>query len=124
MRIKNLFRDCSEFIAGDATRLRELVNQHNDKNFAGRYSLAHAVVEPGKKSVLHKMLTSEAYYILEGRGIMHIGDEDAEVGAGDFIDIPPGAAQWIENIGKTPLVFLCIVDPAWRKEDEVVIAIR
>ncbi|MBI4281405.1 cupin domain-containing protein [Candidatus Uhrbacteria bacterium] len=121
MRIKNLLRDCPEFIAGDATRLRELINPLNDKGFAGRYSLAHAIVEPGKKSALHKMLTSEAYYILEGSGIMHIAEEQAEVGAGDFIDIPPGAIQWIENTGQDNLVFLCIVDPAWWKEDEVVL---
>ncbi len=121
MFIKNLLRDCPEFIAGDATRLHELVNPHNDKGFAGRYSLAHAIVEPQKKSAPHKMLTSEAYYILEGNGVMHIGDEQVEVGAGDFIDIPPGAVQWIENTGQGNLVFLCIVDPAWRKDDEVVL---
>lgn len=120
MRIKNILRDCPEFIAGDATRLRELINPLNDKGFVGRYSLAHAIVEPGKKSMPHKMLTNEAYYILEGSGIMHIGDEEASVGVGDFIDIPPGAPQWIENTGTNNLVFLCIVDPAWRKEDEVV----
>lgn len=72
MRIKNLLRDCPEFIAGDATRLRELINPLNDKGFAARYSLAHAIVESGKKSTPHKMLTSEAYYILEGSGMMHI----------------------------------------------------
>ncbi len=117
--IKNL-RDCPEFVSGDHAALRELVNPHHDVGFAGRYSLAHAVVEPGKKSFAHKMLTSEVYYILEGNGIMHIDAEQSNVGPEDMIAIPPRALQWIENIGAVNLVFLCIVDPAWRKEDEVV----
>lgn len=121
MRIKNLIRDCPEFIAGDHTRLRELISPHHDQGFAGRYSLAHAIVEPGKKSTPHKMLTSEVYYILEGKGVMHIEDGTAEVGLGDCIDIPPGKTQWIENTSTEPLVFLCIVDPAWRKKDEVAV---
>ena len=49
---------------------------------------------------------------------MHVDQETAEVGPGIVIDIPPYAVQFIENIGKTDLVFLCIVDPAWCPEDE------
>lgn len=121
MFIKNLLRDCPEFIAGDDTRLRELVNPLHAANFPARYSLAHAIVEPGKQSTPHKMLTSECYYILSGKGTMHIDKETAEVGTGDLVSIPPGATQWIKNSETDPLVFLAIVDPAWRKEDEVII---
>lgn len=121
MFIKNLLRDCPEFIAGDGTRLRELVNPLHDANFPARYSIAHAIVDPGKKSTPHKMLTSEVYYLLSGKGTMHIEEETAEVETGDMISIPPGATQWIENTAADPLVFLAIVDPAWRKEDEVVL---
>lgn len=120
MFIKNLLRDCPEFIAGDETRLRELANPLHDKGFPARYSIAHAIVEPGKKSTPHKMLTSEVYYILEGQGQMHIEDETAKIGVGDMISIPSKATQWIENTGTVRLVFLCLVDPAWRKEDEII----
>jgi mannose-6-phosphate isomerase-like protein (cupin superfamily) len=51
---------------------------------------------------------------------MHIDDEVQTVGAGDAIYIPPHARQYISNIGAEPLIFICIVDPAWRKEDETV----
>jgi mannose-6-phosphate isomerase-like protein (cupin superfamily) len=34
--------------------------------------------------------------------------------------IPPGAEQHIRNTGAGDLKFLCIVDPAWRAEDEEV----
>jgi mannose-6-phosphate isomerase-like protein (cupin superfamily) len=29
--------------------------------------------------------------------------------------------QWLENTGKEEIEFLCIVDPAWRPEDEEVL---
>jgi len=118
MFIKDL-KDCEEFIAGDNTILRELL--HPDKaDLQLRYSLAHAVVKPGRTSYLHKLKTSEVYYILEGEGIMFIDDESERVGVGQAIYIPPNAKQCIQNTGSIDLVFICIVDPAWRKEDEEV----
>lgn len=118
MFIKNL-QDCEEFIAGDDSLLRELL--HPDKaDLAISYSLAHAVVKPGQTSKPHKLKTSEVYYILEGEGIMHINGESERVKPGQAIYIPPNSKQYIRNSGRTELKFLCIVDPAWRHEDEEV----
>ncbi|NJK27989.1 MAG: cupin domain-containing protein [Coleofasciculaceae cyanobacterium SM2_3_26] len=112
-------RDCEEFIAGDRTRLRELL--HPDKHpLMLRYSLAHATVAPGEISDLHSLTTSEVYYILSGKGEMHIDSEVQILEPGDALYIPPNAKQRIRNVGEDPLVFLCIVDPAWRSADETV----
>lgn len=119
MLVKDLL-NCQEFIAGDATILKELL--HPDKeNIKLRYSLAHATLKTGKISMPHKLKTSEVYYIIEGEGLMHIEGESSKVQAGQAIYIPPNTKQFIENIGKSDLKFLCIVDPAWKKEDEVVL---
>jgi mannose-6-phosphate isomerase-like protein (cupin superfamily) len=119
MFIKDL-KDCQEFIAGDNTILRELL--HPDKaDLNLRYSLAHAVLKPGKISQPHKLKTSEVYYIMEGEGIMYINKEIAKVSAGQAVYIPPNLSQHIHNSGSTDLKFLCIVDPAWRIEDEEVL---
>lgn len=116
MYVKNL-KDCEEFISRDGAILRELL--HADKGtFAFRYSLAHAKIKPGVKTQPHKLKTSEVYYILSGKGRMFIDKETREVGPGDAIDIPPLAVQCIENTGREDLDFICIVDPAWRLEDE------
>src|SRR5512137_1789323 len=118
MFIRNL-NDCPEFIAGDHCRLREIL--HPDKaDLALRYSLAHAVVAPGQTTWLHALRTSEVYYILSGEGSMHVDGERSVVHPGDTVYIPPKAKQQITNTGPQDLVFLCIVDPAWRAEDEVV----
>ncbi len=111
--------DCAEFLAGDSTRLRELL--HPDKQpIELRYSLAHATLAVGETSQPHSLKTSEVYYILSGEGEMHIGEETQIVEPGDAVYIPPNARQFIHSCGSEPLVFICIVDPAWRKEDETV----
>lgn len=113
--------DCSEFTAGDGTALRELLNPDKHPVHC-RYSLAHATLAAGHLSILHRLKTTEVYYILAGQGRMEIDGHSRAVTAGDTIYIPPSASQRIENTGTTPLEFLCIVDPAWRPEDEDVLA--
>ena len=115
------FNDCQEIIAGDSTILRELLSGLNDPADV-RYSLAHAKLLPGKQSLKHALKTSEVYYIITGLGRMHIGEEISEVGSRDTVYIPPQAVQYIENIGDTELEFICIVDPAWRVENEIVVS--
>ncbi len=112
--------NCPEFTAGDNCTLREIL--HPDKaDLKLRYSLAHAVVKPGETTRPHRLRTSEVYYILDGEGIMHIDGESSPAGSGSTIYIPPMARQSITNAGKGNLRFICIVDPAWRKEDEEVL---
>ena len=119
MIIKRLNK-CKKFISRDKAILRELL--HRDKgNFKFRYSLAHAVVKPGKVTRPHKLKTSEVYYILKGSGLMRVGKETRKVNKGCAVYIPPRSVQYIQNTGNSDLVFLCIVDPAWRKKDEEII---
>ena len=111
--------DCPEFIAGDGTVLRELLNP--DKHaVAVRYSVAHATLAQGSSSQLHYLTTTEVYYILRGSGRMQIDSETREVFPGDLIYIAPHAKQRITALSSEPLEFLCIVDPAWRAADEVI----
>ena len=112
-------KECTEFTAGDSTHLREIL--HPDKmDISLHYSLAHAIVKTGETSFKHALTTSEVYIILKGRGRMFVDEEAQEVTKGHVIYIPPNAVQYIENIGTEDLIFYCIVDPAWREEDEIV----
>lgn len=52
---------------------------------------------------------------------MHIDQESREVRKGSVVYIPPNAVQHITNVGDEELEFLCVVDPAWRPEDEEII---
>jgi mannose-6-phosphate isomerase-like protein (cupin superfamily) len=108
------------FKAGDASFLRELLHPAKDPLKIG-YSLAHAEIAPGGTTLPHRLKSAEVYYILEGRGLMHVGDEQAEVGPGQAVYIPPRELQFIENAGPGRLALLCIVDPAWTPAAEEVV---
>lgn len=83
--------------------------------------MAHARLPVGEWSSLHRLTSSEVYYILSGSGRMEIDGRAREVHPGDAVYIPPGARQRIFSLGPDPLEFLCIVDPAWRVEDEEIL---
>lgn len=118
MFLKHL-KNCREFIAGDGSLLRELL--HPEKaDLQVHYSLAYAKIMAGQATKPHKLKSSEVYYITAGEGLMHVDEKSLEVGPECAVYIPPGARQYIENTGDSDLKFLCIVDPAWREEDEEV----
>jgi len=111
--------DCKEILAGDNTLLRELL--HPVRNPAAiRYSVAHASLARNTASLPHRLKASEVYYFISGQGRMHVDGEVSPVGPEQVLYVPPGAVQHLENTGAGELVFLCIVDPAWRAEDEEV----
>jgi mannose-6-phosphate isomerase-like protein (cupin superfamily) len=115
--------DCKVITTLDGTILREVLNPLRDgPTLKLRYSIAHAKVPPGNASLPHRLTkSSEVYYFLEGTGIMHIGEVSSEVEAGSLVYVPPNATQYLENTGNQDIVFLCIVDPYWRPEDEELI---
>ncbi|MBP1928836.1 mannose-6-phosphate isomerase-like protein (cupin superfamily) [Methanolinea mesophila] len=83
------------------------------------YSLAHAIVGAGESTLPHRLKSSsEVYVLLNGKGVIHVDDVQAEVCPGMAVVVPPGERQWIENTGDTDLEFLVIVEPYWREEDE------
>jgi len=118
MWVRNLDA-CAKIVANDLTELRELFHPEQDSLPVG-YSLAHAVIRYGQRSVRHHLEgRSEVYYLLAGTGRMHVGGETREVRAGDALLIPAGAVQFLENTGEGNLVFLAIVEPAWQPESDI-----
>ena len=116
MVVKDL-TDARPFVAGDGSLLREILHPDHDPVDLG-FSLAHATVEPGRKTVPHRLACAEVYYVSAGEGIMHVGPESARVRPGQAVHIPAGAVQWIESVGPGDLVFLCIVAPPWTPDCE------
>ncbi len=116
---KKSIKQAGEFVAGDATHLREILHPKNDAVQLG-YSIAHAYIKPNESSLPHRLTGSEVYYILAGEGIIHINEESQTIQQGDTIYVPPGGMQYVENTGKENLIFLCIVEPAWTPESEVI----
>lgn len=118
MFIKSL-QAINGFIAGDKTEIKEIIHPDKDSLKIG-YSMAHATVLPGKSSIPHQLKSSEVYFILQGKGNVFIDHESKIVEKGDLVFIPPMANQYIENVGDIDLNFICIVEPAWKIEDEII----
>jgi mannose-6-phosphate isomerase-like protein (cupin superfamily) len=118
--LKKTLAECQEFLAGDHTILRELLHPAKQKVRLG-YSLAHGRLAPGRRSKRHVLTSSEVYYFIAGQGRITIDAETCQIEAGSTVYVPPGGRQSLENTGTSDVEFLCLVDPAWKMEDETVL---
>ncbi|MBL6964657.1 MAG: cupin domain-containing protein [Bacteroidetes bacterium] len=110
-----------EIVAGDKCFLKEIFHPDKDDIDIG-YSLASAYIHAGGKTLNHFLDQSETYYIISGKGRMHIDDHSFDVKAGSSYYVPPKSHQWLENTGDSKIEFLVIVDPPWRKKGEVILS--
>jgi mannose-6-phosphate isomerase-like protein (cupin superfamily) len=86
-----------------------------------RCSLAEEVLPPGcaVPPHYHREL-EEIYYVLSGSGVMTVGEETREVGAGDAVYVPRGARHTLKNTGSKEIKLLLVCGPAFFYEDEIV----
>ena len=98
-----------EFWTAEKCFILEASNSDEDSEV----SIARVRVEPGVTTCWHRLNgIAERYYILEGRGIVEIGDlQPKEVSVGDVVLIPPSCRQRIKNIDDKDLMFLAICSP-------------
>ena len=50
-----------------------------------------------------------------------INEDSHNLEKDDSVYVPPNSKQFIENIGSNNLRFLCIVEPAWKADDETIL---
>ena len=117
---KVVLEDRPEFLAGDHTKLREIFHPAKHPLDLG-YSLAHGKLSPGQRSKRHVLKSSEVYYFISGQGRFTINDQVTLIEAGLTVYVQPGGEQFLENTGEVDIEFLCLVDPAWREEDESIL---
>jgi len=67
---------------------------------------AHAILKPGKEIESHIDPYEEVYYLLQGQGVMTVGDEQQKVAAGDAIWLPYGIPHSLENDGNEDCIIL------------------
>ena len=66
-------------------------------------------LDAGGHSPRHTHAWEHEIYILSGRGTAVSAEGDTEIGAGDFIYVPPNDLHQVRNTGSEPLEFLCLV---------------
>ncbi len=104
----------------EGTTVKQYFHPHNTLNGIN-YSIAHFSLEAGKRTNLHKLKSSEVYYILEGKGELKVDQDIIYLEKDDSAYVPPNSEQLIKNTGSENLRFLCIVDPAWKADDETIL---
>lgn len=103
----------------DGSLVREIV--HPDHIAVHNLSLAEARLEPGAATAPHyHQEGEEVYYVLAGRGVLVIAGEEAQVGPGDAVLIPPRARHRLANTGDEEMVFLCISSPPYTHRDTII----
>lgn len=69
---------------------------------------------------LHKhVFHTESIYILEGTGMMQLGDETFEVKPGDYIKVPEGTPHGVKTTSRIPLKALSVQAPEFFGKDRV-----
>lgn len=117
MQIANLDR-LESFVTLDGSTIRELAGPA--WTAARHQSLAEATLPAGGETAEHyHPRAEELYYFTAGSGRMRLGEDEAEVRAGDCVVIPPGTPHKLFNPGPDPLVLLCCCAPAYADDDTV-----
>jgi mannose-6-phosphate isomerase-like protein (cupin superfamily) len=77
-------------------------------------------IKLGHGQALQKHITpvDVFFYILEGQGIVEIGDEQAEVWHDMLIESPKGVPHLVRNEGDKPLRFLVVKTPAQKESSK------
>ena len=107
----------SEFYTSEKCHIVELSNSPDDP----QVSIARVRVEPGVTTQWHQLKRPfERYYILEGQGLIEVGDlSPQEVIPGHVVLIPPMCRQRITNTGPEDLLFLAICSPRFCVDDYI-----
>ena len=106
------------FTTRDGSTVREIAGPSPGN--AANQSLAEATVPAGTETVEHFHRASEEIYaFVSGSGRMRLGEEEAEVAAGDTVVIPPGTKHKLWSGPDEPLVVLCASAPPYSHEDTV-----
>src|SRR3954469_3346201 len=90
------------FVTKDGSEIRELAGTPTGNSV--NQSLAEATVPPGGDTEEHFHGVSEEICVFtSGSGRKKLGDEEADVSAGDTVVIPPGTPRKLWNTGAEPL---------------------
>jgi mannose-6-phosphate isomerase-like protein (cupin superfamily) len=118
VQIANL-SDLEQFTTLDGSGIREIAGP--SWTAAENQSLAEATVPAGGQTAEHfHRQTEELYYFTAGSGRMKLGDEVADVKAGDCVVIPPGTPHKLWAGEGEELVLLCCCAPAYSDADTVI----
>lgn len=101
------FRKISEALAFAGEKMKKNGLFETPRLFCDLYCF-----EPGQSQAPHTHEGSDKiYYVVDGKGLFHIGDEERELGAREIAIAPSGLRHGVENKGRERLVLLVFMAP-------------
>ena len=95
-----------------------LINPENKNCDSRRLTLGHTTIYPTGTTTGHSHDDmEEVYYVVMGKGIMIVGDDEYEIEQGDALYVPPGLFHTTKQRGNSPLIVVwvtCKLDPSER----------
>ena len=81
------------------------------------------LVEMGKNGFqhIHSHKTEQSYFIIEGKGVMTVGNEKRKIKCGDCVFIPSNISHGLKNTGGTKLKYLSAGAPPFGKKEEIIL---
>jgi quercetin dioxygenase-like cupin family protein len=73
--------------------------------------ISHLMLQPGQALKKHVTPVDVAFYVLEGRGEVEIGEEKETVGQDTLVESPKGIPHLWRNVGDGPLRIMVIKLP-------------
>ncbi len=94
---------------------------HKSTLWQGEYlTLGINCLEPGQTQKAHAHSGSDKFYfVLEGRGLFILGEEEREVGSGSIVVAPAGIVHGMSNNGDSRLSVLVGISPPIKSKDPV-----
>jgi len=90
-----------------------LLDRHSkvDQETGSNLAVTWVEVEPGAAQIPHHHEPEQVYVVVQGRGLMRVGDETQAVMAGDLVFIPPNAVHGVQNVGSEMLIYVSAATP-------------
>ena len=88
------------------------------KSSTENLSLQVSEIPIGSEQQMHNHEPEQVYYIIKGKGLMTIDEEDREVFAGDAVYIPGNVKHGIKNNGNEILEYITVNSPVFSEKYE------
>ena len=103
----NTFKDTRRLVRFSDDKMQKVPLFGSEKYFCDLYCL-----KPEQEQRIHQHSESDKiYYVIEGRGTVHIAGEERECLAGDAVIARPGEDHGIRNQSEDNLVVLVFMTP-------------
>ena len=118
--------DVKPFVTKDESLIWEFFHPlHETSGKASKaipFSIALAVVKPGKRTLRHiHEASAEFYYITRGVGVIQLNNQKEPIEENTLIHIPAKTKHTVTNTGKEDLLILCVCNPPYNHEDTKIV---